>query len=266
MTASPAYDRLPNSMCHIGESRYVRIDDAVILTYHCGAALPEPRQHVWDFRELQWWSRIFEYQWLKDVVGAFLAPDLETKTVLDVGCGLEHPGCFILAESGFGRVVAQDVWERHELIERIHLPNLEYCCMDINEAVPCRADLVCCLSVLEHMDPQQQACALRILCDAVEPGGLLLLTFDMPGFEWDTNLDMYRHILRQREFDFIEVEVPEEQRLTSLTSPVPYAGWESLGRLKLECYRLLAWHTGSVHTCELRDVHYELCRLPGISV
>ncbi len=235
MTASPAYDRLPNSMCHIGESRYVRIDDAVILTYHCGAALPEPRQHVWDFRELQWWSRIFEYQWLKDVVGAFLAPDLETKTVLDVGCGLEHPGCFILADSGFGRVVAQDVWERHELIERIHLPNLEYCCMDINEAVPCRADLVCCLSVLEHMDPQQQACALRILCDAVEPGGLLLLTF-------------------------------EEQRVTSLTSPVPYAGWESLGRLELECYRLLAWHTGSVHTCELRDVHYELCRLPGISV
>lgn len=136
MTTSPAYDRLPNSMRRIGESRYVRLDDPVILTYRCGATLPEPRQHVWDFRELQWWSRIFEYQWLKDVVGAFLAPDLETKTALDVGCGPEHPGCFMLAEFGFGRAVAQDVWERHELIERIHLPNLEYCCMDINEAVP----------------------------------------------------------------------------------------------------------------------------------
>jgi len=116
--------------------------------------------------------------------------------------------------------------------------------MDINEAVPCRADVVCCLSVLEHMDPPRQACALRILCDAVKPGGLLLLTFDMPGFEWDTDLDMYRHILRQREFDFIEVEVLEEQRVTSRNGPVPYAGWESLGRLELECYRLLAWHTG----------------------
>ena len=245
MAASSAYNRLPNpSMRRIGESRYMRLDDPVILTYRCGAALPEPRQHVWDFRALQWWSRIFEYQWLKDVVSSFPAPELETKTALDVGCGLEHPGCFMLAELGFGRTIAQDVWERHELIERIHLPNLEYCCMDINEASPCRADLVCCLSVLEHMDLVRQACALRILCDAVEPGGLLLLTFDMPGFEWDTDLDMYRHILRQREFDFLEVEVAEEQRVTSRNSPVPYAGWESLGRLELTCYRLLAWHTG----------------------
>jgi len=71
-----------------------------------------------------------------------------------------------------------------------------------------------------------------------------LLTFDIPGFEWDTDLDMYRHILRQREFDFIEVEVAEEQRVTSRNGPVAYAGWESLGRLELECYRLLAWHIG----------------------
>ena len=71
-----------------------------------------------------------------------------------------------------------------------------------------------------------------------------MLTFDMPGFEWDTDLDMYRHILRQREFDFIEVEVPFWHRLTSRNGPVPFAGWESLGRLELECYRLLAWHTG----------------------
>lgn len=62
--------------------------------------------------------------------------------------------------------------------------------------------------------------------------------------QWDTNLDMYRHILRQREFDFIEVEVPEGQRVTSRNGPVTYAGWESLGRLELECYRLLACHPG----------------------
>ena len=48
MTASPAYDRLPNSMRRIGESRYVHLDDPFILTYRCGTALPEPRQHEGD--------------------------------------------------------------------------------------------------------------------------------------------------------------------------------------------------------------------------
>lgn len=245
MAISPVYASQPEPAYRIAESRYVRRDDPIILTYHCSSTLPQPQQHSWDFRELQWWSRIFEYQWLMDVASTFLTPGIETKIALDAGCGMEHPSSFMLAELGFRRVVAQDLWERHELIEQIHLPNLEYCCADMCEAIPCQADLVCCLSVLEHLDPPRQTRALEKLCNAVTPNGLLLLTFDIPGFEWDTNLDMYRKILRQHAFDFIEIEVQEEQRLNSHNSPVPYAGWESLGRLELECYRLLTWHTGS---------------------
>src|SRR6266571_1480479 len=147
MTAFPAYDRQSEPGRRIAESRYVRCDDPIILTYHCGSTLPQ--QHFWDFRELQWWSRIFEYRWLMDVVRTFFIPGIETKTALDAGCGMEHPTCFMLAELGFGRVVAQDFSERHELIEQIHLPNLEYYCADMCATIPCQADLVCCLLLVK---------------------------------------------------------------------------------------------------------------------
>jgi trans-aconitate methyltransferase len=189
-----------------------------------------------------WWSRVYEYRWLKDVVEAIATPVRRVSTAVDVGCGMQHPGCFLLARSGFGRAIAQDVEARHDLLERINVHNLEYVRMDMTESVACEAQLVCCLSVLEHVPPHLQVRALRNLCSAVAGGGLLLLTFDMPGFEYDTNLDLYKNVLGDLRFEFIEVDVGPELRLTSATGPVSRPSWVSVGRAELECYRLLAWH------------------------
>jgi hypothetical protein len=57
---------------------------------------------------MRWWSRIYEYQWLTDVVEAFFGSDRSGKTVLDAACGPAHPGCFMLADMGFARVRAVD--------------------------------------------------------------------------------------------------------------------------------------------------------------
>jgi SAM-dependent methyltransferase len=216
------------------------------MSYSCGAAQPEDRQHKWDFDALKWWSRIFEYRWLADIVATIPPQQRLTMTAIDAGCGRKHAGCFMLAEAGLGRVIALDRFEQHPLLDAVDLPNLSYAQIDFAGTSCPPAHLVCCVSVLEHIHPSQQERALINLCDAVLPGGLLLLTFDMPGFEFDTDLDGYREILRRHGFDFIEREVPQEQRLTSRNGPITVSDWPSVGRPELECYRLLARPRGSV--------------------
>jgi SAM-dependent methyltransferase len=210
------------------------------MSYLCNATQPENRWHSWDFRALGWWSRIFEYRWLADIVSSIPLKERSGMTAVDAGCGRKHAGCFMLAEQGLGQVIALDRFERHALLDSIDLPNLVYQQLDFGETACPPAHLVLCLSVLEHIHPSRQESALVNLCDAVLPGGWLLLTFDMPGFEFDTDLDRYRRILRQRGFEFILNEVPPEQRLTSRNGPITVADWPSVGRPELECYRLLA--------------------------
>jgi SAM-dependent methyltransferase len=221
-------------------SRYIRVDDPTIMRYEWTGGHQTLR---WDLSELGWWSRVYEYRWLQDVVIAAFGPGASSRTVLDVGCGVGYPGCFMFCDLGVGLVVAQDVKERNPQVERSGLPNLRYHRADMSEHVEGTADLVCCVSVLEHLRPDRQRAALKNMCEAVAPGGALMLTFDMPGFEWDTDLVMYESVLDEQGFELDRAETPVGVRLTNLNGPVRNAGWDYANRWHLSCYRLLAWRT-----------------------
>jgi SAM-dependent methyltransferase len=227
--AAPAADALV--------SRHVRRGDPRLERYGHAYALGPAR---WDFIRLGWWSRIFEYRWIVDALVTHFADRLAGRTIVDLGCGYEHPGAHILADLGAGHVLATDLADRIELYDRCPAPNLAYRRHDMTQPLGRRFDAVVCISVLEHLPLADQAAALGHLADAVSPGGALLMTFDMPGFEHDTPLDLYRATLRRRGLAFTEAEVPADERLTSRNGPVAIPGFPEVGRAELEVYRLFA--------------------------
>ncbi|MDY7096276.1 MAG: class I SAM-dependent methyltransferase [Acidobacteriota bacterium] len=223
-------------------SRYVVLDDPVMAKFR---AVGDGGEELWDFHQLEWWSRIYEYRWLQDVVRDCFADrgtlNLESKVALDAGCGRKHPSSFILGEMGFRRVLALDLMPNNPLFERVRMANVEYRQTDFAEHVPGPVDFLCCLSVLEHVPRERQPRALENLCGAVAPGGFLAMTFDLPGFEYETDLEGYKRILSEQGFEITEAATDPAQRLTSRNGPIPHPGWPKVGRMELLCYRLLAW-------------------------
>jgi SAM-dependent methyltransferase len=237
-------ERLPASV----HSRYVVLGDPMIPEFRAtgeSAETGELDEEVWDFHQLEWWSRIYEYRWLQDVVrdcfGPILSPaHLGDKVALDAGCGRKHPSSFILGEMGFRRVIALDLLPHNPLFERVRMPNVEYRQVDFSEHVPGPVDFLCCLSVLEHVPQERQPRALENLCGAVAPGGFLAMTFDLPGFEYETDLEGYKRILGEQGFVLTEAPTDPSRRLTSRNGPIAHPGWPKVGRMELLCYRLLA--------------------------
>ena len=180
---------------------------------------------------------MYEYKWLHDCVREYFGKSISKKSALDAGCGLSHPGCFLLAQLGFGRVDAQDVFEQHSLIDQMRLRNLRYVRGNIIQPIGQQFSAVCCISTLEHIPPDQQRQVMSNLCAAVEPGGVILLTVDMPGFEYDADLPLYREVLIEYGFEINEVDVAPEQRLSSRNGRVVYPGWPHVGRDVCYIYR-----------------------------
>jgi SAM-dependent methyltransferase len=132
-----------------------------------------------------WWSRPYEYRW----AGSFTAPRVQ---VLDAGCGLEHPFKWHLGAT-CGAVVAVDsdpsigtvrppigaptgsVVLRQGDITRLPSPDGSF-------------DRIFCLSVLDHLHVEQSVAALREFRRMLAPGGLLLLTVDVPPCDPETLL------------------------------------------------------------------------------
>ena len=145
VAATAARSRCCGVAGEVAVSRYIRVDDPAIMSYEWTGG----DTFRWDFRTLGWWSRVYEYQWLRDVVIAAFGSQANSRTVLDVGCGVGYPGCFMFCDLGVGLVVAQDLKERNPQVEQSGLPNLRYHQADMSEHVEGTADLVCSLSVLE---------------------------------------------------------------------------------------------------------------------
>ncbi len=173
----------------------------------------------------------------------FQGQNLQQKTVLDAACGEVQPGGFILAQKGFGQVVAQDVFARHALIEKSALTNLHYLQGNLAEVKEGRFDCIVFISTLEHINPEVQPLVLQNLVDRLNPGGALLLTFDMPGYEYSTNLDLYKQILRDNNLQFREESVRDADKLTSKNKHIVFPEGFEDGHVKheeLSCYRLFA--------------------------
>lgn len=225
-------------------SRFFRIDDAFVEKYWLWPKRFR-RPLYWNLLRRGAWSRMYEYPWILESIRVHFDGMLDRTTVLDAGCGIDNPLCFKLAEMGC-RVDAQDLFDIHPTIQQLNWPNLRYMKGNLKDPIPQRYAAVICVSTVEHIPPSIQPAVIHNLCDAVRPGGVLLMTFDCPGFEYDTDLGLYRQILRARKFEFSETETPEAARLSSRNGRLYNPGWPDIqagpqrGRDVLYVYRILA--------------------------
>ena len=231
-------------------ARFFKTTDPVIETFDLriqndsATGHGKDDEHSWDFKMLHWWSRLYEYRWMTDVAKNFYAEsDLSKIKVLDAACGDYHPSCFMLAALGFGSIVAQDLFDKHPLIERFPSKNLVYLQGNLLDNFPAEEfDCINFISTLEHIEPENQPMALQNLCNRLKPGGIIIMTFDIPGYEFVTNLSAYKKILDDNFVFYKEEAISEEELLSSLNSVGPVTdGWKLDHKHinKLFCYRLL---------------------------
>jgi SAM-dependent methyltransferase len=120
-----------------------------------------------------WWSRPYEYAWASN----FVNPG---ETVLDAGCGLEHPFKFYL-----GRRVTAHACDVDPNIKYVVVPpgcNLTLVRADFT-LLPYPDeyfDTIFCISVLEHVSMATQDSGIKEFKRVLKPGGRLVVTVDVP--------------------------------------------------------------------------------------
>jgi 2-polyprenyl-3-methyl-5-hydroxy-6-metoxy-1,4-benzoquinol methylase len=136
-----------------------------------------------------WWSRPYEYY-----AAAQFLPD--KGTIIDAGCGLEHPFKLIAADKKlkvtaldtdprilqYGKITDADPLSIRMLnANEYDRENIEYVCTTFADYTPkTKADAVFCISVLEHMLPQDIEIAISKFASWLKPKGKLILTCDYP--------------------------------------------------------------------------------------
>jgi 2-polyprenyl-3-methyl-5-hydroxy-6-metoxy-1,4-benzoquinol methylase len=176
---------------------------------------------------------------MTDVVLAYFK-DVSNKSVIDIATGDQHPGMFIFKSIGFDRVVGTDIISSEKIK---YIPficgNMEYIKDDIlNSKIEEKFDCVSCISALEHFRPEQQEIVMNSLIGKVKEKGCILMTFDMPGYEYMANIKMYQDVLSKNSFTFINEEVNSEDIIRTTNS---LCASQNLRKMNLSCYRLFAW-------------------------
>jgi SAM-dependent methyltransferase len=125
-----------------------------------------------------WWSRCYEYPWVLHNIK-------KGTTVVDAGCGVEHPLKLFLA-SRCSRVYAVDTDAR--ISDFTGPANVEYrresiCSIGLPTG---SVDAVVCVSVLEHMPVGLRDAAFREFSRLIKPDGRILITADIPTVPIDT--------------------------------------------------------------------------------
>lgn len=230
-------------MGKITTSRYISTNDAYIKRFSTSSIFVKllgRRVYRWNFVKTRWWSRAYEYKLIQDVVASVFGEEIGGKSALDFGCGDSHPGIFILEKLKFGQVFGCDLFDSHPLLDEKSF-NISY--FKNHKLGPnVKYDLITVISVLEHLKPTLQK---EILCDLMmmlNNDGVIILTFDMPGFEFQTDLQLYTDLFDEFGL-FYELEnIPMELRLNNFNSVAPFPeGWPSFSLKKSECYRLVGF-------------------------
>ena len=191
-----------------------------------------------DFCKMGWWSRIYEYEWMKNVCTSYFS-DISEKSVVDIATGDQHPCMFILKSLGFLRVVGPDILPLDKLKHCSFVKNgIEYVQDDVcTTKIKDRFDCVSCISVLEHLDPKRQIIALENIINMTKDNGCIVLTFDMPGYEYSTSIETYGKILQSRGFYFLNQHVEDNKKIMTTNSPIACL---NLRQMNLSCYRIFA--------------------------
>jgi 2-polyprenyl-3-methyl-5-hydroxy-6-metoxy-1,4-benzoquinol methylase len=146
-----------------------------------------------DFVEMpvEWWSRPYEY--------AFAAKYLvKNQNIVDAGCGIEHPFKWYAAKK-VKKVIAIDMDERilklknnepitkgdpltlQMLSRKGDDKNIDFIHGSFTENKDIAGmDRVFCISVFEHMKPDEQKKAIENFFNMLKPGGMLVMTLDYP--------------------------------------------------------------------------------------
>lgn len=165
----------------------------------------------WDFMKMSWWSRLYEYSWLMNVVPSFIS----TGNIIDIGCGNDHPSLFMLHDVGFQNVVGTDLIEKDKYRYNDHMVDgIEYHKDDIlNPAIDNKFDCVSCISVLEHFTRDQQKIVFGNIIKYINDHGCLVMTCDIsPKYN---PVPIYLDMLKENGFTFNIVDVEDELRISS---------------------------------------------------
>lgn len=180
MPCIPEYERLAASP----EFGLVERFSAEFLDRHRAAIRPYARTWVAD--PLHQWSRRWEYPFVLSRLAADLSgrPDNGPVRILDAGSGVTFLPYFV-AES-FHEVTVEccdhdgSLVPIFDSINDRRAPGVRFTQADLHD-LPFAAgsfDVVCCVSVLEHLDRQETV--VEEFRRVLRPGGRLVLTFDLP--------------------------------------------------------------------------------------
>jgi hypothetical protein len=191
-----------------------------------------------DFYKMKWWSRIYEYEWLRNCCTEYFK-DMNNKSVIDVATGDQHPAMFIFKSLGFSKVVGTDVVLPEKMKYYSFVKDgIQYVVDDIlNTKIKEKFDCVACISVLEHLRLDRQKVALSNLINMVSDDGCLILTFDVAETRTITDIKVYEEMLKSSGFYFQNESVEGKTIVTSHTSPIVSS---IVRRMHLSCYRLFA--------------------------
>lgn len=156
----------------------------------------------------EWWSRFYEYAFALD----FLK---EGETILDVGCGIEHPFKFY-AMNKVKKVVAIDKDSRINSLKREYRDsNLEFVNADIlNYKSEVKFDKIFCISVLEHTQSfliEKMKNIKNLLSDK----GRIIITCDSPILRAEKLIDIAKSInlklVGKNEYESVENAIKSER-------------------------------------------------------
>jgi SAM-dependent methyltransferase len=161
-----------------------------------------------DFVEMpiEWWSRPYEYAFVADYLG-------KNQVIVDAGCGIEHPFKWYAA-ARVKKVIAIDTDERllnlmigqpitqgdpltlKMLAQKGDDKNIEYIqgSFTTKMEIVKNVDRVFCISVFEHMSPEDQEKAMINFYEMLKPGGVLVMTLDYPMAKPDIIYNMAKTI------------------------------------------------------------------------
>jgi SAM-dependent methyltransferase len=200
-------------MKKILKSRFIVKDDPEIKKYSF-------KDREWSFYDLQWYSRIYEYRWAVDAINEYFA-DREPESVIDIGTGNWHPFSFMLTtETKVKKVFASDIYPLEEWQYKGIMPeSMDYFQGSADDESMPEVDIVACISIFEHLSKDLQIRSLSNFVKKINAGGCLVMTFDIPGYDYETQKQEYLRILDEGGMTY-ELEEVDGDRVTSKDNPI----------------------------------------------